>query len=124
MMWALEYDPDLFLTYEDPELAADKSEESKSKAKSRQVGKYERENMKNAGKAAETPLPISVFLVASVLKDKSDILLTEARGLDDVVKVFYYIDLQSYFSSLIYMHQQFEEFYTIVCLLFPDTEWC
>lgn len=90
-MWALEYDPDLFLTYEDPELAADKSEESKSKAKSRQVGKFERENMKNAGKAAEAPLPISVFLVASVLKDKSDKLLTEARGLDDVVKVFNYI---------------------------------
>ncbi|KAK4344533.1 hypothetical protein RND71_034709 [Anisodus tanguticus] len=87
MMWALEYDPDLFLTYEDPELVAEKSEESKTKAKSRQCGKYERENMKNAGKAVEAPLPISVFLVASVLKDKSDKLLTEARGLDDVVKI-------------------------------------
>lgn len=86
-MWALEYDPNLFLIYEDPELVAEKSEECKSKAKSRQVGKYERENMKNAGKAAEAPLPISVFLVASVLKDKSDKLLTEARGLDDVVKI-------------------------------------
>ncbi|PHT35432.1 hypothetical protein CQW23_23132 [Capsicum baccatum] len=87
MMWALEYDPDMFLTYEEPELVAGKSEESKAKAKSRHVGKYERENMKNAGKASESPLPISVFLVASVLKDKSTKLLTEARGLDDVVKI-------------------------------------
>lgn len=93
MMWALEYDPDLFLLYEDPELVAEKSEESKSKSKSRHIGKYERENMKNGGKASEAPLPISVFLVASVLKDKSDKLLTEARGLDDVVKVFTYINL-------------------------------
>ncbi|XP_075083157.1 GTPase-activating protein GYP7 isoform X3 [Nicotiana tabacum] len=87
MMWALEFDPDLFLLYEDPELVAEKSEESKSKSKSRHIGKYERENMKNGGKASEAPLPISVFLVASVLKDKSDKLLTEARGLDDVVKI-------------------------------------
>jgi len=36
---------------------------------------------------SESPLPISIFLVASVLKDKSSTLLQEARGLDDVVKV-------------------------------------
>lgn len=88
MMWALEYDPDLFLMYEDPDLAAEKSEGSKGKPKStRQCGKFERENMKNGGKGVEAPLPISVFLVASVLKDKSTKLLTEAKGLDDVVKV-------------------------------------
>lgn len=83
-MWALEYDPDLFTMYEDAE-CGEKTEVSKEKAKSRrQCGKYERENLRNGG---HTPLPISVFLVASVLKDKSSILLTEARGLDDVVKV-------------------------------------
>ncbi|XP_016461924.1 rab GTPase-activating protein 22 isoform X1 [Nicotiana tabacum] len=88
MMWALEYDPDLFLMYEDPDLAAEKSEGSKGKPKStRQCGKFERENMKNGGKGVEAPLPISVFLVASVLKDKSTKLLTEAKGLDDVVKI-------------------------------------
>lgn len=87
MMWALEYDPDLFFMYEEPELASDKAEGSKGKPKSiRQCGKFERENMKN-GKNAEAPLPISVFLVASVLKDKSSKLMQEARGLDDVVKV-------------------------------------
>uniref|UniRef100_A0A5B6ZIH6 Putative TBC1 domain family member 15-like n=1 Tax=Davidia involucrata TaxID=16924 RepID=A0A5B6ZIH6_DAVIN len=88
MMWALEYDPDLFSMYEEPDLASEKAEGSKGKAKSiRQCGKYERENMKNGAKDAEAPLPISVFLVASVLKDKSSKLLTEARGLDDVVKI-------------------------------------
>ncbi|XP_022877498.1 TBC1 domain family member 15-like [Olea europaea var. sylvestris] len=88
MMWALEYDPELFIMYEDPELASEKSDRSKGKVKStRQCGKYERENMKSGGKSAEAPLPISVFLVASVLKDKSTKLLTEARGLDDVVKI-------------------------------------
>lgn len=85
MMWALEYDPDLFLMYEDPDLTAEKSERPKVKS-IRQCGKYERENMRNGGKGAEAPLPISVFLVASVLKDKSA-KLSEARGLDDVVKV-------------------------------------
>ncbi|KAF5202704.1 Tbc1 domain family member, partial [Thalictrum thalictroides] len=87
MMWALEYDPDLFSLYES-ESAAEKNEGSKGKAKSsRQCGKYERENMKNKAKSSEAPLPISVFLVASVLKAKSSKLLTEARGLDDVVKI-------------------------------------
>ena len=85
MMWALEYDPDLFIIYEASELASEKSEGSRGKVKSiRQCGKYERENLKSG---AHAPLPITVFLVASVLKDKSTKLLTEARGLDDVVKV-------------------------------------
>lgn len=89
MMWALEYDPHLFYLYEEAESAAStKSEGSKAKAKSiRQCGKYERENMRNGAKTSEAPLPISVFLVASVLKDKSSKLLQEARGLDDVVKI-------------------------------------
>ncbi|PIA26758.1 hypothetical protein AQUCO_08900011v1, partial [Aquilegia coerulea] len=87
MMWALEYDPDLFSLYES-ESAAEKGEGSNGKAKSsRQCGKYERENMKNKAKNSEAHLPISVFLVASVLKAKRSKLLTEARGLDDVVKI-------------------------------------
>lgn len=88
MMWALEYDPDLCSLYAaDPEAQIEKSDESKGKSKSKkQFGKYERENLRSGGKGAETPLPISVFLVASVLKEKSPKLL-EARGLDDVVKI-------------------------------------
>ncbi|OIV99169.1 hypothetical protein TanjilG_19665 [Lupinus angustifolius] len=87
MMWALEYDPDLFNLYEDTD--DEKSEESKGRLKSiRHYGKFERENMRNGAKnAEEAPLPISVFLVASVLKEKSAILLQQARGLDDVVKI-------------------------------------
>ncbi|KAH7844929.1 hypothetical protein Vadar_033333 [Vaccinium darrowii] len=88
MMWALEYDPDLFSLYEDPESVNEKAEGSKGKPKSiRQYGKYERENKTLGAKGAEAQLPISVFLVASVLKDRSTKLLTEARGLDDVVKI-------------------------------------
>ncbi|KAI9093190.1 hypothetical protein K1719_027204 [Acacia pycnantha] len=89
MMWALEYDPDMFLIYEESESVSKKDERStKGRTKSlRQCGKFERENMKNAAKTADAPLPISVFLVASVLKDESSKLKHEARGLDDVVKI-------------------------------------
>ncbi|KAJ0782775.1 hypothetical protein HanPSC8_Chr01g0014221 [Helianthus annuus] len=62
-------------------------EDAKGKRKSsHQCGKYEREYLRSGAKNGE-PLPISVFLVASVLKEKSVKLLTEAKGLDDVVKV-------------------------------------
>ncbi|VFQ95204.1 unnamed protein product [Cuscuta campestris] len=88
MMWALEYDPNLFLTYEDPDSSTEISEGSKGQTKAiYQCGKYEREYLKNAVKSKEPPLPISVFLVANVLKEKSPKLLLEARGLDDVVKI-------------------------------------
>ncbi|CAN6810170.1 unnamed protein product [Brassica oleracea] len=88
MMWALEYDPDIFHIYEAHLCGSEKVEVSNGKPKSMsQCGKYERQNMRNGGKSAEGPLPISVFLVASVLKDKSSKLMTEARGLDDVVKI-------------------------------------
>lgn len=85
MMWALEYDSDIFSIYEVQVSSSESGD--KSKAKARQYGKYEKENMKNGGNNPEANLPISVFLVASVLKDKSSKLLQEARGLDDVVKV-------------------------------------
>ncbi|XP_027341466.1 TBC1 domain family member 15-like isoform X6 [Abrus precatorius] len=88
MMWALEYDPDMFLMYEEPQSTSERAVGYRGKTKSiRQCGKYERENLKNGAKNAEAPLPISVFLVASVLKDRSTKLLREAQGLDDVVKI-------------------------------------
>jgi hypothetical protein len=88
-MWALEYDPNLFWMYEEAEDIS--PEEAKARLKSiRHYGKYERENMRNGAKnTEEPPLPISIFLVASVLKEKSATLLQQARGLDDVVKVCY-----------------------------------
>lgn len=92
MMWALEYDPDLYSIYEELEgaVAANKKEMvpiGKVRSKHNQFGKYERENKKHASSGTEAPLPISVFLVASVLKEKSAKLLQEAHGLDDVIKI-------------------------------------
>ncbi|RVW40278.1 hypothetical protein CK203_082775 [Vitis vinifera] len=58
-MWALEYDPDFFSMYEETDSANEKAEGSKGKPKS----------------------------MHHVLKEKSSKLLTEARGLDDVVKI-------------------------------------
>lgn len=88
MMWALEYDPDIFFTYEETGAATDRIQGYKPKAKSRrQVGKYERENMKNGSNDGDGPVPISVFLVASVLKENSPKLLQEARGIDDVIRI-------------------------------------
>ena len=88
MMWALEYDPDMFSTYEETGPATDRTQGYKPRAKpTRQFGKYERANMKNAANAVDGPVPISVFLVASVLKENSQKLLQEARGLDDLIRV-------------------------------------
>ncbi|KVH88419.1 Rab-GTPase-TBC domain-containing protein [Cynara cardunculus var. scolymus] len=85
MMWALEYDPDLYTQYEESD--SERPEDAKGKPKSsKQCGKFEREYLRSGAKVGE-PLPISVFLVASVLKEKSVKLLTEAKGLDDVVKI-------------------------------------
>ena len=86
-MWSLEYDPDLYMVYEEPETSSEGAKRSKGNPKSsRSYGKYGREILKNGAKD-DAPLPISVFLVASVLKEKGPKLLKEARGLDDVVKV-------------------------------------
>jgi hypothetical protein len=88
MMWALEYDPDIFSTYDKTGAATHKIEGSKPKVKSiRQFGKYERENMKNGANDGDGPVPISVFLVASVLKGNSPKLLQEAQGIDDVIRI-------------------------------------
>lgn len=89
MMWALEYDPDIFSTYEHIGAATDVTPGHRQKIKSiRQFGKYERDNMKNGATSDnDGPVPISVFLVASVLKENSAKLLQEARGIDDVIRV-------------------------------------
>ena len=87
-MWALEYDPGIFSTYEETGAETHKIDGMKPKVKSiRQFGKYERENMKNGANDDDGPVPISVFLVASVLKENSPKLLQEARGIDDVIRV-------------------------------------
>ncbi|XP_058092811.1 rab GTPase-activating protein 22-like [Magnolia sinica] len=112
MMWALEYDPDIFAMYEETETLSERNEGSKGKVKStRQCGKFERENLRNGGNNPEGNLPISVFLVASVLKDKSSKLLQEARGLDDVVKILNDItgnlDAKKACSGAIKLHKKY-----------------
>lgn len=88
MMWALEYDPSIFSTYEETRTATHKIAGFKPKVKSiRQFGKYERENIKSGANDGGGPVPISVFLVASVLKENSLKLLQEARGIDDVITI-------------------------------------
>ncbi|KAL6909621.1 hypothetical protein ACP4OV_001902 [Aristida adscensionis] len=88
MMWALEYDPDMFSSYEETGATTHKTEGVKPKVNSiRRFGKYERENIKNGANDGEGPVPISVFLVASVLKENSTTLLQEARGIDDVIRI-------------------------------------
>ncbi|XP_071725819.1 rab GTPase-activating protein 22-like isoform X2 [Rutidosis leptorrhynchoides] len=88
MLWALEYDPELFTLYEGGETHVHKI----TRKARRQYGKYERANRRSRARArggpgSTAPFSIFVFLVASVLKDRSDKLLKEARGLDDVVKI-------------------------------------
>lgn len=88
MMWALEYDPDMFSTYEETGPATDRTQGYKPRVKpTRQFGKYERANLKNGTNVVDGPVPISVFLVASVLKENSQKLLQEARGLDDLIRI-------------------------------------
>jgi hypothetical protein len=87
MMWALEYDPGICSTYEEDNTGA-VVHKIEGKVKSiRQFGKYERENMKKRANDGDGPVPISVFLVASVLKENSTKLLQEARGIDDIIRV-------------------------------------
>ncbi|KAJ0734201.1 putative Rab-GTPase-TBC domain-containing protein [Helianthus annuus] len=94
MMWALEYDPELFSLFEGAETHNKYDAHKPTRKSRRQYGKYERRNRRNragsrskSGAESGASLPISVFVVASVLKDRSDKLLREARGLDDVVKI-------------------------------------
>uniref|UniRef100_A0A0D9WZM8 Rab-GAP TBC domain-containing protein n=1 Tax=Leersia perrieri TaxID=77586 RepID=A0A0D9WZM8_9ORYZ len=87
MMWALEYDPDIFFAACE-DASAHKSKISRSKLRGvRHFGKRDKENAKNGAEDTEGPVPISVFMVASVLKEKREKLLLEARGLDDLIRI-------------------------------------
>ena len=90
-MWALEYDPDIFFAACEEQGAVHKNKVSKSKLRGlRHFGKWDKdkENAKNESEDGEDgPVPISVFMVASVLKEKREKLLQEARGLDDLIRV-------------------------------------
>jgi hypothetical protein len=73
MMWALEYDPDIFFAACE-EASTTHKKVSKSKLKGlRHFGKWDKESTKNGAEDGEEGLvPISVFMVASVLKEKRE----------------------------------------------------
>ncbi|XP_057965810.1 rab GTPase-activating protein 22 isoform X2 [Malania oleifera] len=86
LMWAMEYNPNIFLSYEKPSNNPDKSIAPKlSDELLKQYGKFERKNVRAGRKDQQNAL--AVFLVANVLETKNKKLLRDAKGLDDVVKI-------------------------------------
>lgn len=83
LMWAMEYNPNIFSLYESNSSTSDRRQVNDKQLK--QCGKFERKNVKT-GQPDKTSA-LSVFLVASVLETKNKKLLREAKGLDDVVKI-------------------------------------
>ncbi|BFG42932.1 TBC1 domain family member 15 isoform X1 [Prunus yedoensis var. nudiflora] len=83
LMWAMEYNPNIFSSYEVPSGGATPSNVNDKELK--QYGKFERNIVKTG--YTEKHGALSVFLVASVLETKQKQLLKEATGLDDVVKI-------------------------------------
>lgn len=85
-MWGMEYNPNIFTKYEDPERAKTKTPTTAVNNKVlQQYGKFERKIVKT-GRTDENSA-LAIFLVASVLETKNKLILTEAKGVDDVVKV-------------------------------------
>eukprot|EP00268_Persea_americana_P045127 TRINITY_DN4587_c0_g2_i6.p1 TRINITY_DN4587_c0_g2~~TRINITY_DN4587_c0_g2_i6.p1 ORF type:complete len:323 (-),score=70.66 TRINITY_DN4587_c0_g2_i6:810-1778(-) len=87
LMWAMEYNPNIFSLYQDSASpAADPSMGMKGNDKTlKQYGKFERKYAKTGAKDPQSAL--SIFLIASVLEQKHKRLMKEAKGLDDVVKI-------------------------------------
>ncbi|XP_019250135.1 PREDICTED: GTPase-activating protein GYP7-like isoform X2 [Nicotiana attenuata] len=90
VMWAMEYNPNIYSSYDDKrqpnlsELLYDDKPNDKHKLK--EYGKFERNNLKT-GAAEQNNSALAVFLVASVLETKHRRLMKEAKGLDDVVQI-------------------------------------
>lgn len=86
MMWAMEYNPNIFTFYEQPNPSTNKHTVPMGNDKLlKKYGKFERKNLKTGYKEPESS--ITVFLVASVLEIKNKRFMREAKGLDDVVQI-------------------------------------
>ncbi|KAJ7972624.1 TBC1 domain family member 15 [Quillaja saponaria] len=86
LMWAMEYNPNIFTSYEEPRAGSGKSIASPLNSKLlKQFGKFERKNVQTG--QTDQQSAFAVFLVASVLETKNKQLLKEAKGLDDVVQI-------------------------------------
>ncbi|KAG2256517.1 hypothetical protein Bca52824_075811 [Brassica carinata] len=81
MMWAMEYNPNKFASYEKPENGT-----KQDPRLLKQYGKFERKYIKS-GQNEQHDNTLAVFVVASVLETKNKRLLKEAKGLDDVVQI-------------------------------------
>ncbi|KAK3028130.1 hypothetical protein RJ639_038991, partial [Escallonia herrerae] len=88
VMWAMEYNPNIFMLYESSSLGAATHKDGATTVNDKllkQYGKFERQYVKTGHMDQKSAL--AVFLVASVLETKNKQLLKEAKGLDDVVKI-------------------------------------
>ncbi|KAG6400917.1 hypothetical protein SASPL_137762 [Salvia splendens] len=88
VMWAMEYNPNIFTLYEESRDASSSHGQGEFKVKHKkmlkQYGKFERKNLETGWTDQRGAL--AVFLVASVLQKKNKRLLREAQGMDDVVQ--------------------------------------
>lgn len=84
LIWAMEYNPNIYSMYEDTAVA-ETALKVDEKLLIKQCGKFEKEKVKTGHVDHESAL--AVFLVASVLETKNKTLLKEAKGLEDVVKI-------------------------------------
>lgn len=87
LMWAMEYNPTMFATYEELENRNNAASDPKLL---KRYGKFERKYI-NSGQNEQHRNTLAVFVVASVLQTKNKRLLKEAKGLDDVVQVCLFI---------------------------------
>lgn len=88
VMWAMEYNPNIFALYEESMETSSSGSQGEQKPKHKtlkQYGKFERKNLKTGWTDQRGAL--AVFLVASVLEKKNKRLLREAQGMDDVVQI-------------------------------------
>ncbi|KAJ8899524.1 hypothetical protein K2173_018498 [Erythroxylum novogranatense] len=86
LMWAMEYNPNIFSIYDEANATADKSTQPVMSSKLlKQCGKFEQKNMKTGYTDQSTAL--AIFLVAGVLEAKNKRIIKEAKGLDDVVQI-------------------------------------
>lgn len=86
LMWAMEYNPNIFTSYEGPRDAADSAVAPKINHKLlKQCGKFERKNVMTGCRDQHNAL--AVYLIASILETKKKQLRKKAKGLDDVVRI-------------------------------------
>ncbi|GMI66428.1 hypothetical protein like AT2G20440 [Hibiscus trionum] len=87
VMWAMEYNPNIFWSYEQTDEGQDSDSERLNHKVLKQYGKFQRKNMEKGHGYGDKNNALAVFLVAGVLETKHKQILKEAKGLDDVVSI-------------------------------------